>query len=389
MINKYYDIVVVGGGVVGSSIAYFLTRNPDFGGSVAVLERDPSYSTASSSLSSSGIRQQYGTAPNIHMSAWSMEFLRSSTELLSTDGHVADVNFHENGYLILCGADRYSWLLARNEIQRREGVAVDLFSPVELKERFPYLHTDDIAVASLGTKNEGWFDGPGLHQAFRRRARSQGADYVDATVTGFEMTSSGISALKAGDARISCGMVVNAAGAWSGRVAALAGVALPVVPRKRCVFVIESPAKVPFFLHDTSGFWIRPEGRLYLCSTTPELENSPDDYSLDVDYPLFNDVIWPALAHRIPAFEQLRMLRGWAGLYDYNLFDHSAIIGKVPTIPNFIMANGFSGHGMMHAPATGLIVSEIIAYGKSTTIDAEAFDFTRIEARKPLLEHVY
>jgi len=389
MSEKSYDVVIVGGGIIGSSIAYFLTRNPDFAGTVAVIERDPSYAIASSSLSSSGMRQQYGTAPNIHMSAWSMEFLRSGAEHLSVDGNPADISFHENGYLILCGADKYDWLLARNEVQRREGVAVDLLTPAVLSGRFPYLRTDDIAIASLGTKNEGWFDGPGLHQAFKRRARSYGADYIDGTVAGFETTSSGISAVNVGAERIGCGIVVNAAGAWSGRVAALAGVALPVVPRKRCVFVIESPAEVPFFLHDTSGFWIRPEGRRYICSTTPDIENSPDDYSLDVDYALFEDVIWPALAHRIPAFEQLRLLRAWAGLYDYNLFDHSAIIGKVPAVENFIMANGFSGHGMMHAPATGLIVSEIVAYGKATTIDAEAFGFARIAAMKPLREHVY
>jgi FAD-dependent oxidoreductase domain-containing protein 1 len=387
--KKSYDVVIVGGGVVGSAIAYFLTRNPDFKGTVAVIERDPSYTTASSSLSSSGIRQQYGTAPNIQMSAWSMEFLRSSIKHLSVEDHVADIGFHENGYLILGGANKYDWLLARNEIQRREGVAVDLIFPAALADRFPFMRTSDIAIASLGTKDEGWFDGPGLHQAFKRRARSLGADYIDATVTGFEVAPSGISSVKIGVERILCGTVVNAAGAWSGRVAAYAGVKLPVVPRKRCVFVVETPAKVPFFMHDTSGFWIRPEGRLYICSTTPEIENSPDDYSLDVDYALFDEVIWPALAHRVPAFEQLRLLSAWAGLYDYNLFDHSAILGKVPAVPNFIMANGFSGHGMMHSPATGLSVSEIIIYGKAATIDIEPFNFARIAALQPLREHVY
>jgi len=163
------------------------------------------------------------------------------------------------------------------------------------------------------------------------------------------------------------------------------------VPRKRCVFVLDSPARLPggHFLHDTSGFWIRSEGKYFICGGPPETENADDDFSLEVDHAIFEDVIWPALAHRVPGFERLRVLRAWAGHYDWNVFDHSAIIGPCPAITNFIMANGFSGHGMMHSPATGVGVSELITYGEYRTLDLSAFGYERLAEGRVLAEHVY
>lgn len=387
--EKGYDVVIVGGGVVGSSIAYFLTRNGDFKGSVCVVERDPTYEGASSSLSASGMRQQFGTPPNIGMSALSVEFIRDARRHLSVPDHDADAGFHDDGYLILAGADRREAFLAKNAVQVANGVDVEVLGPDALIERFPAINAEGVALASLGRRNEGWFDGPGLHQAFRRKARLQGAHFIKGTVTGLARSPSAISSVEVDGRSIGCGMVINAAGAWSGEVARLAGMDLPVVPRKRCVFVLESPARVSFFLHDTSGIWLRPEGRLYICGTTPELENAPDDFGLEVDYPLFEESIWPALAHRVPAFEELRMLRAWAGHYDYNLFDHSAILGHVPDISNFIMANGFSGHGMMHSPATGLGISELVIYGHFRTLDLTPFTYERIAAKRDIPEYVF
>ena len=261
-----------------------------------------------------------------------------------------------------------------------------------LHDRYPELNTSDLAVGSLGTTAEGWFDGPGLHQAFRRKARAQAAEYIAASVAGFERRGGHIAAvvLKGGH-RLLCGTVVNAAGAWSGIVARMAGTEMPVVPRKRCIFVLDSPATLPggHFVHDPSGVWIRPEGHLYLCGTTPVLENAPDDFGLEVDDALFADVIWPALAHRIPGFERLKLLRAWAGHYDDNLFDHSAIVRRHPDVANMVLATGFRGHGMMHAAATGLGVSELITYGEHRTLDLTPFRSERIAAGKPIPEHVY
>jgi glycine/D-amino acid oxidase-like deaminating enzyme len=388
-----YDVVIVGGGVVGSSIAYFLSANPDFGGRIAVIERDPYYTASSSSLSTSAIRQQFGTPPNIAMSMFSIDFLREAGTRLAIDGDLADIGLHEPGYLVLATPERIEAQLAKNCVQRSMGVKVELIEQADLARRFPWLNTDDLALASFGLGGEGWFDGPGLLQAFRRKARSQGVEYRAATVTGLIMAASGKVGevrLDNGD-RLSAGTVINAAGPWSAEVARMVGVDLPVVPSKRCVFVFDTPAKIENcpFVFDTSGIWLRPEGQFYLCGIPPLRENDPDDFGLEVDYALFDELIWPALAHRVPGFEQLRMLRAWAGLYEYNTFDHSGIIGRHPEISNFVLATGFSGHGMMHAAATGSGVSDLIAYGEYRSIDLSAFRYERFAESLPIEEHVY
>ncbi len=391
--RRSFDVVIIGGGVVGSSIAYFLYSNPDFKGSVAVIERDPHYAIASSSLSTSAIRQQFGTPPNIAMSAFSIDFLREVKERLSVEDAPADIGLREPGYLILGAPEHIAAYEARNAVQKACGCATELMSPDQLAERFPWLNLDGVGVGSYGPEKEGWFDGPGLMQAFKRKARALGAVYVAASVVGLERSSPGrLTGVTLDDGEtIAVGTVVNAAGCWSGIIARMAGVDLPVVPRKRCIFVFDSPEKLPHapFLFDPSGVLVRPEGHLYICGVGPKTENADDDFGMEIDHDLFDEVIWPALAHRIPGFERLRLLRAWAGLYDYNLFDQSGIIGRHPELENFVLATGFSGHGMMHSPATGAGASELIIHGAARSVDLTAFAFERIAAQTPIAEHVY
>ncbi|WP_137391130.1 NAD(P)/FAD-dependent oxidoreductase [Rhodoligotrophos defluvii] len=388
-----YDVVIVGGGVIGSAVAYFLSANADFGGKVAVVERDPYYTASSSSLSTSAIRQQFGTRPNIEMSAYSIAFLRQVKERLSVDGYEADIGLREPGYLILGGKEDVAIFESRNAVQKACGFDAELLSPAELGQRYPWLNTEDLGIGSYGPEKEGWFDGPALLQAFRRKARAQGVEYIADTVVGLDMAAPGhIGAVQlASGGRLATGIVVNAAGAWSGGIARMAGIDLPVVPRKRCIFVFETPAEIAScpFIFDTSGTVVRPEGHLYICGITPPRDNAPDDFGLDVDYDLFDELIWPALAHRVPGFEQLRLLRAWAGLYEYNTFDHSAVIGRHPEVTNLILATGFSGHGMMHSPAAGAGVSELITYGDCRSIDLTPFAFERIAENRRIEEHVY
>ena len=388
-----YDVVIIGGGVIGSSVAYHLSANPDFGGRVAVVERDPTYAASSSSLSTSAIRQQFATPANIRMSAYSIAFLRRVPELLAVDGQDAGIGLREPGYLILGTPADIPTFEARIATQHACGVNTERLTPDEAHDRHPWLRTDDLGIVSYGPEKEGWFDGPALLQAFKRKARAQGVDYVAGTVTGLEMAGAGRvgAVLLADGGRIACGEVVNAAGPWSGAVGRMAGLDVPVVPLKRCVFVFDSPERIPHapFIFDTSGFIFRPEGHLYICGTTPRTENAPDDFGLEVDHALFDDAIWPALAHRVPGFERLRLLRAWAGLYEHNLFDHSAIIGRHPAVPNLVLACGFSGHGMMHSPAAGVGASELIVHGAARSVDLAPFAFERIAAGEPIREHVY
>ena len=387
-----FDVVIVGGGVIGSSVAYHLTAHAGFGGRVAVIERDPTYAGASSSLSTSAIRQQFGTAPNIQMSDYSIGFLRRVQEALNVGGEDAGIGLREPGYLILGTPGQVAEFEAKNAVQLACGIRTELLTPGEAKRRHPWLNVDDLGIVSFGPEKEGWFDGPGLHQAFRRKARAQGAEYIRGSVVRIERVGDRVSVVVLDDGtRIECGTVVNAAGAWSGAVARMAGLDVPVEPRKRCVFVFDSPAKLGQspFLFDTSGFFFRPEGHLYICGTTPPTENAADDFGMEVDHGLFDEIIWPALAHRVPGFEQLRLLRAWAGLYEYNLFDHSGIVGRHPVVENFVFACGFSGHGMMHSPAAGAGVSELIVEGAARSVDLAAFGYERIAANQPIAEHVY
>ena len=374
-----FDVVIVGGGAIGSSIAYHLVSAPDFSGSVAVVERDPTYARASSALSASSIRQQFSTPLNIHLSRFGIDFLRRAPELLGVD-----LGLREPGYLFLASSAGEAVLRANHAVQRGEGCAVDLLDPAALAARFPWLSTDGIALASLGTANEGWFDGPALMQAFRRRARDLGAVYFADEVV--ELAADAVTLRSGG--RLEAGTVVLAAGAWSGELAATAGIALPVEPRRRSVFVVdvrEPPGLTPLTI-DPSGVWFRPEGRFYLAGTTPADGNDPAGAPLEVQHAEWDDMVWPALAARVPAFEAAKVVNAWAGYYEYNTFDQNGIVGRHPAMENLVFATGFSGHGMQQSPAVGRAVAELIVQGNYRTIDLSPFGYERISAGRPIRE---
>ena len=374
-----FDVVIVGGGAIGSSIAYHLVSAPDFSGSVAVVERDPTYARASSALSASSIRQQFSTPLNIHLSRFGIDFLRRAPELLGVD-----LGLREPGYLFLASSAGEAVLRANHAVQRGEGCAVELLDAAAMAARFPWLSTEGIALASLGTANEGWFDGPALMQAFRRRARDLGAVYFADEVV--ELAADAVTLRSGG--RLEAGTVVLAAGAWSGELAATAGIALPVEPRRRSVFVVdvrEPPGLTPLTI-DPSGVWFRPEGRFYLAGTTPADGNDPAGAPLEVQHAEWDDMVWPALAARVPAFEAAKVVNAWAGYYEYNTFDQNGIVGRHPATENLVFATGFSGHGMQQSPAVGRAVAELIVQGNYRTIDLSPFGYERISAGRPIRE---
>lgn len=383
------EIVIVGGGVTGSAVAYFTASDPDFRGRILVVEKDPTYADAATARSVGGIRQQFSTPENIRMSMFGAAFVRSATEHLGLPGEPAALPFVEQGYLFLATAAGLPVLTQNHRLQTELGASIALLDPAALRQRFPWLNADDLAAGAFGLANEGWTDPYSLLQAFRRKAISLGVRYLKDAATGLERAGARIPAMTlASGETIACGAVVNAAGIDAARIAAMAGIELPVRPRKRFVYVFDcrAPIQQAPLLIDPTGVYFRPEGVNYICGVSPEEANDPDCTDLEVEYGLFEEIIWPTLAHRVPAFEAIKLIRAWAGHYDYNTLDQNAILGRVPGLENFYLANGFSGHGLQQSPAVGRALAELLVHGAYRTIDLTRFGYERVLANRPLAE---
>ena len=383
------NIVIIGGGAIGSSIAYHLALRPDLDAAITVVERDLTYARASSSLSASSIREQFSTPVSIAMSQFGVRFLQSAPDALAVGGERPDLALRLSGYLFLASAAGEALLRDNHAIQRAHGADVALLSPHELRARYPWLAIEGVAQGSLGLSREGVFDGPGLLAALRRKARSLGVTYVAAEACGFDTQGHRIRGVRTDGAMLPCDLVVNAAGAWAGRVAGWLGMDLPIRPRKRMVFVFECRDTLPGcpLVIDASGIWFRPEGRLFLTGRCPTgHEPDPDEPPLEVDHAMFDDIIWPALAARIPAFGAIRVRSAWAGYYEMNLFDHNGVVGRHDPDANVIHAAGFSGHGMQHSPAIGRGVAELVASGGFETINLSPLSPMRIAQNRKLWE---
>jgi glycine/D-amino acid oxidase-like deaminating enzyme len=382
-------VVIVGGGVIGSSIAYFL-RASDPTVEVTVIERDPSYAKSSSALSAASIRQQFSTPLSIQMSLYGIEFLRGVGDILEVDGFKPAIELHEGGYLFLATQAGDATLRENHALQRKLGADITLMGRDALHAKFPWLNVEDLVSGAFGESGEGWFDGYGLVQALRKNAQSLGVRYVTADVTGLLRDGRRVTHAVAGNGvRYACDTVVNAAGAWTRKISEMMGIEIPAFARRRSIFNVSSPARLEHcpLLIDPTGVYFRPEGKTYICGASPSPDNDPDDLPLDeVDHAIFDEVIWPTLAHRVPEFEALRVENCWSGYYEYNVLDQNAIIGYHPDIENCVFANGFSGHGLQQGPATGRGVSELILSGKYTSLDLSSLSWERVIEGRPIVE---
>jgi len=383
------DVVIVGGGAVGSAAAYFLAAEPGFGGRIVVVERDPTYARASTPLSAGGIRQQFSIRENVEIGLFARDFVGRAGELLSVDGETPDLGFVEAGYLFLSTADGRAVLAENHAVQTGAGAAIAWLDPDGLAARFPWLNVDGLAAGTFGERGEGWLDPNTLLQALKRKARALSAEYRADEVVAIERGTVGVEAVRlASGERIECGTVLVAAGANSGAVARMAGVALPVGPRIRTIYQIacrEALPRLPLTI-DPSGVFVRPEGAGYICGVSPPEDDDPESWEIEVDWRWFEEVVWPALAQRIPAFEAVKLTGAWAGPYDYNALDQNAVIGRHPSIGNLLFATGFSGHGLQQAPAAGRAVMELVVHGGFRTIDLSRFGIERILEGRPLKE---
>lgn len=381
-------VVIVGGAIMGSFAAWSL-RCEGFAGDITVIEKDPSYRFCSTALSAAAIRTQFGTPVNIQMSLYGVDFFR---RIKQTFGPAADIGYVENGYLILGGPETCEARRAGAAMQRAEGADVIALTPDEIAAHFPYMSMEGVGIGTFGATGEGWFDAWSLLSLVRGAAKELGVRYVAGEVTGFEASGERIQSVRlTGGESLPCDWCVMAAGAASGALMATLGQPLPVTPRKRTVFSFRSPLKAANFpmLFDTSGIWIRPEGEGYIGGIQPPADRDPDATGdFEPHHELMQDVFWPALAARIPAMEELRLERAWAGHYEVNALDHNGVVGLHDEIANLVFSTGFSGHGVMHSPAAGRGVAELISNGGFVSLDLAPLGYGRIRAGAPLPESI-
>jgi glycine/D-amino acid oxidase-like deaminating enzyme len=380
-----YDVAIVGGAIMGSAVAYFLKRLAP-GCNVAVIEPDKTYEFASTLRASGGARRQFSCPENIAMSNFSIPFIKAADEELSVDGESAHVEWRQGGYLFIVSREHADMLRANHEVQLAHGVKADLLDAAGLSARFPSMNVSDIACG-VHTPEDGWCDPNGLLQAFRKKARALGALYVHDRVVSIEDDRPAMTVGLESGSVVHADHVVNAAGAWAKQVSAMVGMPLPIEPLRRFEHYFETPNSfepLPY-VKDMGRLAFRPEGRGFSGGLVSSDE--PRGYNFEVDHEYFEAVVWPALAHRFPKFEACRCRRTWSGLYEQNELDGNPIIGRwTGPMDNFLVVSGFSGHGMMHAPAAGRAIAELIVHGRFETLDLSRLGYSRVVEGLPYAE---
>lgn len=380
------DVAIIGGGAIGASVAYYL-RLADPNLSVTVIERDPTYEIASTPRAAGGVRRLFSIPENIELSNYSIPFFENFAETMAVNGERAEIGFKKNGYLFIVPPNDVEMLKRNYETELEMGCNVHWLDPDALKQKFPSMYVDDLGAA-VHSPDDGWLDPHAVLMGFKNKAKDLGATFIADEVIG--MTRSGnkaISAqLKSGES-VNADQFVNAAGAWAKDICEMLGYKIPVEPLRRFEHYFETQETIePLpYLKDPDRLAFRPEGSGYSGGVPTLLE--PRGYNFEVDHHYFENVVWPALAHRFPAFERTRCLNTLPGLYDQNDFDGNVIIGPGSDgLENFHLLTGFSGHGLMHAPGCGRAMSELLLTGNYQSIDLKRFGWQRILDNEPLRE---
>lgn len=376
-----YDVVIIGGAMMGASVAWHLSVG-DFQGRILVVERDPSYEFASTSHSNSCMRQQFSTEVNIRISQYGADFVRNFSDHIC-DHNAPDLPVHHFGYMYLADSEGHAGRLRESQrLQARLGAGTRIMTPDRIAAEFPFYDLEGIILGSFNRRDEGYFDGNTMFGWWRRKARENGVEFVHDEVIGIGCAGGRVEnvALKSG-ALLACGVVVNAAGPRAAKVAAMAGLEIPVEPRKRYTYVFDAETSLDRDLPltvDPSGVHVRTDGAYYMAGATPDDDGAvePDDFGFE--HGLWQDKVWPAIAARIPAFEAIKVINSWVGHYAYNRLDQNAIVGGHPELSNFIFVNGFSGHGFQQAPAMGRGVAELISFGGYRTLDMSGLGVERV-----------
>lgn len=369
----------------GSSVAWFLSNNPDFTGSVLVVERDPTYEFCSTTHTNSCIRQQFSSELNVRISQFGAEFIKNHREFHGGDERVPQLSIQNYGYMYLADNPEFVQVLQQSlKTQIACGAGTKLMSAEEIAADYPFFNLDGILAGSHNLVDEGYFDGHTIFDWWKRRAREMGAEYISNEVVGMQKNKTGNKVesvtLKSGET-ITCDTVVNASGPRAILTCQMAGIAIPVEPRKRYTFIFDAEQPLDRDLPltiDPSGVHMRTDGRYYLAGCPPD-----DDHPVDYDDYVSDDAVWfekawPAIANRIPQFEAIKLTSSWVGHYAFNTFDQNAILGTHHEVENFVFVNGFSGHGLQQSPAMGRGTAELIVYGEYRSLDLTPFNYERI-----------
>ncbi|MGB7286252.1 MAG: FAD-binding oxidoreductase [Salaquimonas sp.] len=388
-----YDVIIIGGAMIGSSIAWFLSSNPDFNGSLLVVEKDPTYEFCSTAHTNSCMRQQFSREINVRISQFAADFVKNFRNYMGKDPRVPDVPLQSFGYLYLADNEEFvSTLKQAQKIQAACGAGTKHLTRDEIARDYPFYQLDDIIGANHNRIDEGYFDGNTLFDWWKRSAREHGAEYIHNEVVAINLNTTKDNAdsivLKSGEV-VSCGKLINASGPRAARTAKMAGIELPVEPRKRYTFVFtaEKPLDrdLPLTI-DPTGIHMRTDGANYLAGCKPDIDLAVDFDDFESDHSIWEEKVWPVLANRIPQFEAIKLVNSWVGHYAYNILDQNAILGPHSRVTNFIFANGFSGHGFQQSPAVGRGISELVLYGEFRELDLMPFSFARIERNEPFSE---
>ena len=389
-----YDVVIIGGAIMGSSTAWFLSQNPDFNGTILVVEKDRKYEFCSTAHTTSCIRQQFSTKLNVEISQFAADFINNFQEYMDNDARVPKLAIKSFGYMYLAGDEDFAKNLRSNQkVQAASGAATELLTPEEIKSRYPFYNVEDIKLGSINLVNEGYWDSITVFEWMKNKSQENGVEYVENEVTELTRNKSGdrICSLKlASGETISGDKFVNATGPRAASTAKMAGIKIPVEPRKRYswIFKAENPLDrdLPLTI-DPSGFHVRENGGgTYQAGGHGAYDPAVDFDDFTMDSELWENTVWPILFNRIPQFGSLKLISQWAGHYAMNTVDQNAIVGPHNIIQNFFFLNGFSGHGTQQAPAMGRATAELLIYDTFKTIDMSAFKYERLLSGDKVIE---
>lgn len=382
-----YDALIVGGGIMGSATAFNLVHlEPKL--KIVVVEKDPTYARSSTTLSAANLRTvAFSLKENFLITKRTLQILQTFESDMAIGERKPAIYFRAEGNLFLCDTDGLASAKRIYAMHKSLGSNAEWLGPEEIKRRWPLYNVEGIAAGTFGPA-DGHLDAYALLMAYRNKARSLGVEYTQDEAVS--LTAEGrrvVGARMASGRDLRAGITINCAGAWAAPLARTAGIEIPVVPIRRQIFAVDTKVKpersLPFTFHP-SGLYLRSEsGGLILCGRA--LDEDPVAYDFNWDRERFMDVIWPELAAFVPAFEFLKLIRGWAGLYEVNTLDHNAIIGPWPELEGFYLCNGFSGHGLMQGPAVGEHIAERLT-GRQPTLDLSVFTPERVLKDCPIGE---